>query len=119
MGRRSARAKAAIEEREKLEEAGMEVDGEVPQEESAEIQSPIRKVTRVESEETQDNECETLAIGQEEADEIGFVPSALNEPRGPVYWWDNRCSEKAVRYTQSVYVSSATTNSWCSKASRG
>ena len=70
----------------------MEVDGEVPQEASAEIQSPKRKVIRVESEETQDYVCETLAISQEEAEEMGFVPSALSEPRGPIYWCDNRCS---------------------------
>ena len=37
---------------------------------------------RVESEETQDYVRESLAISQEEADEMGFVPSALREPRG-------------------------------------
>ena len=37
---------------------------------------------RVESEETQDYVLETLAISQEEAEEMGFVPSALGEPRG-------------------------------------
>ena len=78
----------------KLKEAQMEVDGEVPKEESAEMQSPKRKVIRVDSEETQDYVCETLAIGQEEAEEIGFVPSALSEPRGPIRWCVNRCSEK-------------------------
>ena len=62
----------------------MEVDGEVPQEESLEIQSPKIKVIRVESEETQDYVCETLAISQEEAEEMGFVPSALSELRGPI-----------------------------------
>ena len=34
----------------------------------------------VESEETQDNVRETLAISLEEAEEMGFVPSALSEP---------------------------------------
>ena len=67
------------DESEKLKEAEMEVDGKVRQEESAEIQSPKRKVFRVESEETQDYVCETPAISQEEADEVGFVPSALCE----------------------------------------
>ena len=43
---------------------------------------------------------ETLAINQEEADEIGFVPSALSGPRGVDSWCDNRCSEKALRYLQ-------------------
>ena len=78
----------------------MGVDGEAPQEESAEVQSQKRKVIRVESEETQDYVRETLAISQEAADEVCFVPSALSEPRGPTYWCDNRCSEKAVRYWQ-------------------
>ena len=72
----------------------MEVVGDVPQEGSVEIQSPTRKVIRVESEETQDHVRETLAISQEEADEMGFVPSALSEPRRAVYWCYNRCSEK-------------------------
>ena len=40
------------------------------------------------------------AISQEEADEIGFVPSALSEPREADYWCDNRCSDKAPRYMQ-------------------
>ena len=40
MGYRSPRFKAAREESEKLKEAQMEVDGEVPKEESAAIQSP-------------------------------------------------------------------------------
>ena len=100
MGRRSARVKAARKESEKLKEVETEVDGEVPQEEGAEIQSSKRKVIRVESEETQDNVCETLAISQEEAEDTGFVSSALGEPRGPFYWCDNRCIEKAVRYWQ-------------------
>ena len=81
----------------KLKEAEMEVDGEVPQEGSVEIRSPKRKVIRVESEETQDHVRETLAITHEEAEEMCFVPSALSEPRRPIYWCDNRCSDKAVR----------------------
>ena len=40
---------------EKPKEAEMEVDGEVPQEESFEIQSPKRKATRAESEVTRDS----------------------------------------------------------------
>ena len=68
-----------------------------PHEASAEVQSPKRKVVRVETEETQDYERESLAISQEEAEEMGFVPSAVGEPRGAIYWCDNRCSEKAIR----------------------
>ena len=37
---------------------------------------------RVESEGTEDYVRESVAISQEEADEVGFVPSALSEPRG-------------------------------------
>ena len=69
------------------------------QEESVEIQSP-KKVIREESEETQGYVCESLAISQEEAEEMGFVPSALGEPRGPIHWCDTRYSEKAIRYWQ-------------------
>ena len=59
MGHRTARTKAPRVEREKLKEAEKEVDGEVPQEESAEIQSPKRKLIRAEPEETQDYACGT------------------------------------------------------------
>ena len=47
-----------------------------------EVQRPKRRVIRVESAETQDYVRERLAheeTNQEEADEIGFVPSALSE----------------------------------------
>ena len=76
----------------------MEVDGEAPQVENAETQSSKRKVIRVESEETQYYVCETLAIGQEEAEEIAFVPSVSANNEAPIDWCDNRCSEKAVRH---------------------
>ena len=89
MGHRSARTKITNDGNEKRKEADMEVDDAVPQEASVAIQSPKRKVMRVESEETQDYVCETLAISKEEAEEMGFVPSALSEPRGPTFWCDN------------------------------
>ena len=98
MGRRSARVKAAKMERGDWKEGEMEVDGEAPQRESAEMQSPERKVIRVESEETQDYVCGLLSISREETEELAFVPSVLSEPRGPTCWCDNRCSEKDVRY---------------------
>ena len=78
---------------------------------------------RVELEETQDHVCGMLAISGEEAEELAFVPSVLSEPRGSIYFCDNRSSEKAVRYwqcaslvveeggeahTQSICVSCAT-----------
>ena len=93
------KSKMGHEEGEKPKEAEMGMDGDVPQEGSDEIQSLKGKVVRVESEETQDYVRETLAISQEEAEETGFVPSALGEPRRAIQC-DNRCSEKAVRYWQ-------------------
>ena len=65
-----------------------------------EVQGPKSRVIRVESEETQDHVRETLAISQEEADEIGSVPSTSSEPRGAQYWCDNRCSDKGLRFLQ-------------------
>ena len=68
-----------------------------------EVQRPKRRMTRVESAETQDYVRERLAhgeINQEEADEIGFVPSASSELRGAFYWCDNRCSDEALRFLQ-------------------
>ena len=102
MGHRSDRTRAAREESYMLKEAEMEVDGEMPQEGRAEIQSPKRKVIRVESQQTQDYMRETLALSQEEAEELGFVPSAHSEPRGLIHWCDNRGSEKAVRSWQTA-----------------
>ena len=70
---------------------------------SVEVLGPKRRVIRVESEETQDYVREKLAhedFSQEAADEIGFVPSALSEPRGATHWCDNRCSEQAFRYVE-------------------
>ena len=77
MGHKSARAKVAREEREKPKKAEMEVDGVVPREESVESQSPKRKGIQVESEETQDWVRETLAISQEEAEEISTRAHSL------------------------------------------
>ena len=84
--------KMGCEESEKPKEAEMEMDYEVLQEERVEIQSQRRKVIRIESEETQDYVCDTLAISEEEADE--------SELRGVIYWCDNQCSDKALRYMQ-------------------
>ena len=60
----------------------MEVDDATLREARVEIQSPKRKVKRVESQETQDHVRETLAIRQEEAEELGLVSSGLSIPRG-------------------------------------
>ena len=96
--------KAAVEEEESMGRfkkdvmrIEMEVDAEVPHAESAEMKSPKRKVTRGESEETQDYVCETLLISQEEAEELAFVPSAISEPRGATYFCGNRCTEEVLR----------------------
>ena len=96
--------KATREESEKLKEAEMEVD-EVPQEESVEIVQK-RKLIRVETEETQDCVRETLALSQEEAEALGFVPLAVSELRGPTCWCDNRCSESLCRlFARTAIVS--------------
>ena len=54
----------------------------------------------MESEETQDYVCESLAISQEESDDMGFCAMCFSELRGVYYWCDNRCSDKALRYIQ-------------------
>ena len=64
------------------------------------VQSPKRKVIRLESEETQENVRESSIVSWEEAEETSFVPSALSIPRGPMFWCDNRCSDKTLRFWQ-------------------
>ena len=103
-GHKSGRAKVAREEKEQLKEEEMKVDVDSPQGESAETKSSKRNMIRAESEETQDYVCGTVAVSQEEGEELAFVPSALSEPRGSIYFCDNRCSEKAVRYWQFASV---------------
>ena len=44
------------------------------------------------------------SISPEEAEVLTFVPSAIGEPRGAIYFCDNRCSEKSVRYWQFASV---------------
>ena len=53
--------------------------------EGSEIQSPRRKVIRVESEETQDQVRETLNLSRDEAEEISFVPSAISITQRPMF----------------------------------
>ena len=69
MDHRPFRAKAARRKCRKSKEAGMEVDGGLPQGENVETQSPKRKVVRVESEETQDCVLESLNLSPEEEEE--------------------------------------------------
>ena len=45
-----------------------------------------------------------MNLSREEAEEISFVPSALSVPRGLVFWCDNRCSDKALRFWQFASV---------------
>ena len=100
----------------------MDMDDDVLQQERVDIQSPKRKVIRVESEETQDCVRETLAISHEEAEEMAPCQAPLMNQEDPLIGCDNRSSEKAIRYwqialkpTPSTCVSSATMRSWCSK----
>ena len=84
--------KAAVEEegsmarlKEDVLEIEMEVDAEVPQAESAEINSP-RKMIRGESEETQDYVCETLSISQEETEEECYQRATRHRTKTTRYW---------------------------------
>ena len=58
----------------------------------------------MESEEAQDHVCETLAVGQEEAEDIAFVPSALSEPRRPIIGATIDAIKKLSRYWQIASV---------------
>ena len=80
------------------------VNGKAPREDGAEVQSPKRKVIRVESEETQDYVRESLNLSLEEAEEISSVPSAISVPPKPVFRCDNRCSDKALGFWQFASV---------------
>ena len=40
----------------------------------------------------------------EEAEVISFVPGAFSIPRGPMFWYDNPCSDKALRFWQLASV---------------
>ena len=97
---RHVRAKMARKERENQTHTEEKVDGD----EGAEVQNPRRKVIRVESEETQDCVRESLNVSGDEAEDISFVPSALSIPRGPMFWCDTRCSDKALRFWQFASV---------------
>ena len=101
---KSDRTKVARVEKDKLKEDEMEVDVDASQGESVETKSSKKKVVRVESEETQNYVCGMLATSGEEAEESAFVPSAISEPRGAIYFFDNRCSEQAIRYWQFASV---------------
>ena len=76
----------------------------MPGEECEEVKSPKRKVIRVESDETQDYGKESLDLSREEAEEISFVPSAINVPPKPMFRCDNRFSEKNLSVWQFVSV---------------
>ena len=80
------------------------VDGKAPGEEGAEIQSPKRKVIRVVSEETQNYVRESTNLSWDEAEEMSFVPGAIGIPQRPMFWCDNRCSDKALRFWQFALV---------------
>ena len=58
---------------------------------------------RVEPDETQDYVLKKFAYedcSQREVDEIGFVPSALSEPRVAIHWCDGRCCDNGSRFNQ-------------------
>ena len=94
---RSARTKTVREEREKQKKVEMEVDDEAPQE--ASVKSEVRKKESNLGGIRRDAGLRTRDTGNQ-PEEMGFVPCALSIPRGPVYWCDNRCSDKTIRYWQ-------------------
>ena len=77
---------------------------EAPGEEGEEVKSPIRKVIRVESEETQDYVRAAKDLNQEDAEETSFAPSATSVPQKPLFRCDNRCSEKTLSFWQFASV---------------
>ena len=101
---RDVRAKVARKEREKQTRMENKVNGKASREEGPEVQSPKRKVIRLESEETQDYARESLNLSQEEAEERSFVPRAFSIPLRPMFWCDNRCSDRAFTFWQFASV---------------
>ena len=70
-----------------------------------------KKVIRVESEETQDHVRKSLNLSRYEAEEISCVPSAISIPQRPMFWCDNRCSDKALSFWQFSVVIDCVTKS--------
>ena len=81
----------SLHEQTQVKSTGKEREG--PGEEGEDIESPTRKLIRVESEETQDYVKETLDLTREKARERSFVPSAISVPqfKAHVLVCDNRC----------------------------
>ena len=65
---------------------------------------PEGKTFRVESEETQDYVREAKDTGQEEAEGLSFVPSAISAPRKPMFRSDSQKSEKTLSFWQLASV---------------
>ena len=94
---RHGKVRAKITRKETETQTIMEekVGGMAPSDQGAEVQSPKRKVIRVGREETQDYVRDSLNLCREEAEDISFVPSAISILQRPMFWCDNRCSDKA------------------------
>ena len=100
--------------------AGKEVSGmeperglmmcEVEEQQAARVEAQAQKrsdVIRVESEEMQDRVMERRSCGypgQEEVEEIGFVPSAVSGPLWVLHLCDNECSEQGFKYIQLAAI---------------
>ena len=90
--------------REQAEERFSRRKREVPRDGGEEIQSPKRKVIRVESEVTQDYVREAKSAEQEEEEERIFVLSAVSVPQKMMFRCDKQCSEKSLSYRQLASV---------------
>ena len=133
IGHRSVRTRFANEESEEPKGAEnekqkkeMEVDEAAPHKASAEIQSPKRKVIRVESQETRGKlwqsarkkqrkwaSCQVPLVNHEEPF-TGVTIDAVKRPSGTgrqPQW----LLKKVVKPAQSICVSSAAMRSWCSR----
>ena len=66
-----------------------------------------RTVIRAESAETQDYISGVqglVELGQEEIEELSFVPSAVSEPQWGLHTCDNRCREEGFKFFQSAVI---------------
>ena len=68
--------------------------------EGEEIRSLKRKVTRLESEETQDCVRKEKSTEFEEEKQRTFIPSAVGVPLKPLFRCDKQCSEGTLSYWQ-------------------
>ena len=101
---RHVRAKMARKERENQTRMEKKVNEKALSDEGAEMQSPKRKVIRVDPEETQDHvKIIELEPGGSRRNE--FRAKRAQHSTRTYVWCDNRCSDKALRFGQFAFGS--------------